>query len=513
MRPRLFVKRVLQTPYFMSFMAGAIASLSLPPLFILPAFLAFGYCLYQAASAPHWRGAALHLGAGAYGYFLISLYWISHSLLVGDADYSFMIPISFFGVPVIVTIFWLVFGIAGFVVAKQPAARLMFIITGLSLGEWGREFIATGFPWNAPGLLFLVHDLPAQLAAYGGQTWLNSLAFIAAGVWPLYVLLPKVRRKILAGLAVFCAVLFGMAIQQMTVEPQQANVPQKWVRLVQPHIPQAEKWQRDKRNEHLAKMARLATENISHPADMIILPESAFAGDYHLYEALVADVVRQMKKPHQEQGGQGHVILGALRFAQDDSLRNSALLYKGDDTQVVIYDKTHLVPFGEYVPWRFIPFIDAIAGPLDFQEGQAVYPLPIKGIGQSLLLICYEAIFPQLVGRAASRPDILINITNDAWFGHTAGPYQHLAQTRMTALSYGIGMLRVANTGISAGFDAKGRPLGRLSLGKEGVLDISVPLPLTQTYFARFGLAAFFILIGFLVICGLTLDRFHRNRQ
>ena len=510
---RRFAARFFQSPYTRSFLAGGLAALSLPPLYILPAFLALGYCIYHAAIATHWRRAALHLSLGAYGYFLISLYWISHSLLVGKADYIFMIPISFFGVPIIVSLFWLIFGMAGYWLARTPAARLFFIIAGLSLGEWGREFIATGFPWNAPGLVFLVHDLPAQLAAFGGQTWLNLLAFSAAGIWPLCYLLPQSKRLILISSVVVIALLSVMASHHYAQKPLSSDSPVKIVRLVQPHIPQAEKWQRENRPLHLAKMARLAIETITEPADMVILPESAFAGDYHLYEGLVGDVVAQISTPHQQKGGAGHVIIGALRFDEDDKLRNSALLYEAGKNKPVIYDKTHLVPFGEYVPWRFIPFIDAIAGPLDFHKGEAVYTVPLEGIGKSLILICYEAIFPQLVARADQRPDILINMTNDAWFGHTAGPYQHLAQTRMTAISYGIGMLRVANTGISAAFDAKGRTLVQIPLGQAGFRDVRVPSPMAASYFVKFGLALFFIFTSLLVICGLTLDRFHRNRQ
>ena len=507
------LKRVFLSPFVVSFLAGCLASFSLPPLFILPAFFALGYCFYHAAIAPNWRIAAAHIGAGAYGYFLLSLYWISHSLLVGDAEYLFMLPVSFFGVPIIVSLFWLVFGVAGYLLAKQAVTRLLFIIAGISLGEWGREFIATGFPWNAPGLLFLVHDMPAQLAAYGGQTWLNALAFIIAAIWPLCRLVPHARRAILASSGLVFACLALMAWLQMMEMPQASERGDKIVRLVQPHIAQADKWNRERRPYHLAKMARLASDNISAPADLIILPESAFAGDYHLYEGLVADVVSQIKAPHQQQGGAAHLIMGALRFADDDSLRNSALLYEGSKDEPIIYDKTHLVPFGEYVPWRAIPFIDAIAGPLDFEPGRAVYPVPIDGIGQALILICYEAIFPQLVSRSPKRADILINITNDAWFGHTAGPHQHLAQTRMTAISYGIGMLRVANTGITAAFDAKGRSLGAISLGQEASLDLPLPLPLAATFFARFGTTLFFIVIGILVISGLMLDHIHRNRQ
>ena len=171
------------------------------------------------------------------------------------------------------------------------------------------------------------------------------------------------------------------------------------------------------------------------------------------------------------------------------------------------------MPFGEYVPWRFIPFIDAIAGPVDFSKGSAVRPLETESFGLILPLICYEAIFPHLTGQSTSRPSLLVNVTNDAWFGHSAGPYQHLAQTQMTAASYGLPLIRVANTGISAVISPTGQIQASLALGQAAVIDAPVPTALAQTWFARFGWWSFFALAIILIIGVLRLDRIMEKRQ
>jgi apolipoprotein N-acyltransferase len=226
----------------------------------------------------------------------------------------------------------------------------------------------------------------------------------------------------------------------------------------------------------------------------------------------VQALAEQVADYHQARHGAGQLLTGILRFDAQNQLRNSALLLAEDGSHT-LYDKTHLVPFGEYVPWRFIPFIDAIAGPTDFIAGDAVRPMFVPEIGLVLPLICYEAIFPALTGTATERPHFIVNLTNDGWFGHTAGPYQHLAQTRMTAISYGIAVIRVANGGISAAFDGKGRLEKALPLGVQGVFDVPRPAVFAPTLFARFGwlisLALFFVI--FMVAIGL--DRLSQKRQ
>ena len=509
---RLRQRYHLLRPYLLSACAGGLASLSLPPLYLSPALLLLGFIFYQAAHASSWRQALCHMAAGGYGWFVISLYWISHSLLIGSQEYLFLLPVSFFGIPVIVTIFWAVGGLAGFLIVQHPAARLVAFVASLSLAEWGREFIATGFPWNAPGLIFLATQPTSQLASLFGQTGLNVWAFVLAAVIPLYLSVAKQHRHKLVMAVILCGATFGALVIYAKQPAPMISADAATVRLIQPHIPQAEKWDRSARASHLAHMAKLSLAPAQNPVDLIIWPESAFAGDYSRAKDLLADLATQISVHHQAQGGAGGLIMGSLRIDEAAQIKNTALYFDSVGSPH-LYDKTHLVPFGEYVPWRVIPFIDAIAGPHDFTPGEAVTPFTIADIGQVQVLICYEAIFPALTGRATKRPDLLVNLTNDAWFGHTAGPYQHLAQTRMTAISYGVPLLRVANTGISAAFDATGQELAAIPLGQTDFVDLRLPPPLPAPFFARFGALLAGVMIGALLIGAVLLDRLLQNRQ
>ena len=284
------------------------------------------------------------------------------------------------------------------------------------------------------------------------------------------------------------------------------------MRLIQPAIPQADKWKYDKRASHLSDLMARSLAPSDKPIDLVIWPETAFAGDYRRESDLLNSLASQIATHHQKTGGAGQLLTGVLRFDDGDNLRNSALLI-AEGSHISIYDKTHLVPFGEYVPWRFIPFIDAIAGPTDFVEGAEVRPLFVPHFDLVLPLICYEAIFPALTGKAASRPQMIVNLTNDGWFGHSSGPYQHLAQTRMTAISYGISVVRVANTGISAVIDGNGTIIASLGLGKAGEIDVMRPAIYAPTLFARHRILIISSLFFVLFAGSILLDRIVEKRQ
>ena len=437
---------------------------------------------------------------------------------MGEADYWFLIPLSLFGVPVIVTLFWMGGALIGYWCAGRPLGRLMMMLTFVGMAEWGREFIATGFPWNAPGLIFLGTDMSAAWAAYFGQTGLNFLALIAAGLLPFFILIkPYHNHKTirLSALIIMAFLLAGLAygsVAHYQGVPLQPADEATGIRVVQPAVPQADKWVYEKRTSHMDRLAALSIASASRPIDLVLWPETAFAGDYQSESDEVDRRALMIANHHQAKGGAGQLLSGILRFDEQDRLFNSALLIAEDGTKAR-YDKSHLVPFGEYVPWRFIPFIDAIAGPRDFIEGSEVRPIFVPHFGLVLPLICYEAIFPALTGRATSRPHLIVNVTNDGWFGHTAGPYQHLAQTRMTAISYGIALVRVANSGISAAFDGKGRKIASLDLGKRGYFDLGKPATYPPTIFARY---SFMISLAMFFVFGLVaiiLDRLREKRQ
>jgi apolipoprotein N-acyltransferase len=231
----------------------------------------------------------------------------------------------------------------------------------------------------------------------------------------------------------------------------------------------------------------------------MIWPETAFSA-FASRDGSLLTAMAQQALPFD-----GHLITGMPRLDEAGRLFNSAALVTADGQITATYDKRRLVPFGEFAPFRrFLPFVDAIAGPRDFLAGTGERLFTVPGYGKIALLICYESIFPGEIGRGGKRPDLIVNITNDAWFGRTLGPWQHLAQSRMRAVEEGIPMMRVANNGISAGFDSHGRILGQIALDAVGTIDLSVPSAVTPTIFARYGNAGFF---GLLMLAGFLFVR------
>ncbi|MBC7800815.1 MAG: apolipoprotein N-acyltransferase, partial [Gemmatimonadaceae bacterium] len=186
-------------------------------------------------------------------------------------------------------------------------------------------------------------------------------------------------------------------------------------------------------------------------------------------------------------------IVGGLTFAtgappvtKDNPPRNSLIAMAADASIHAIYDKWHLVPFGEYPP-SWVPLsIQIVPGQFGFGTGPATLRLP--GVPAFGPMICYEAIFPAQVVDQADRPEWLVNITNDAWFGNSTGPRQHLAGARLRAVEEGLPLMRAANTGISVGFDSRGRELGRTSLGIATTLALPLPGKRPPTSFSRWGL-------------------------
>jgi apolipoprotein N-acyltransferase len=275
------------------------------------------------------------------------------------------------------------------------------------------------------------------------------------------------------------------------------------VRLVQPNVPQYEKWRADERDGHLRDMILLSATRLPVP-QLVVLPETAIAGRWPSEAALVRQIARATT------AFDGYLLSGIIRSDASDNMNrfyNSAVMLSHEGRLSGYYDKEHLVPFGEYVPFRGIPFIDAIAGPSDFSSGQPQPALRISPFGSIAILICYEVVFPDFLARQKreERPDLMVNLTNDGWFGLTAGPWQHLAQARMRAIEEGIPVMRAANTGISAGIDGYGRLLGLLPLGKSGSIDISVPPALSATFYSQnrfFGvvLILFWLIFGVLFL-------------
>ncbi len=469
---------------FRCFWLGAAATLALSPLDFWPAALALVPPLLMMASATSTRKAAQFAFMTSWGWLSASLYWIGQSLLVEGGWALLLLPLVMLGLPAALALFWAAFVAAAYRCTSHPALRLVWIALAIGGADITRSIVLTGFPWNVMAHLFLASDISAQAVYFTGQHALNLVAMGAiAGIallWQrqiggaVWLLLPAIVLVVLGGHR-----LVGR--EQAMLAIASAGMPAD-IRFIQPHITQKDKWKREKQDQHLAKMITLAHQQMPVPP-LLILPETAITTLWPADAEKTASFVRNITP------FDGYLLAGMLRLEDQTKLYNSAFLFSHTGQPVARYDKIHLVPFGEYVPFRFIPLIDVIAGLIDFSAGadQQSYlhfpdDSPLSGLKMAML-ICYEVIFSGFLDRLnagdiqagdSQMGTIIVNLTNDGWFGHTSGPYQHLAQTRFRAIEEAKPLIRVANTGISAVFDRYGAELGRIALAQSGYLDITL---------------------------------------
>ena len=453
---------------------GMLAALALAPLFVLPAAVGLASGLYFAALPGTALRSAVCLFMTSWGYLTASLYWIGHSLLIEGGWTLLLLPVVVFGLPAFLALFWAVAGYGISFLFSRFDTRLIALSVGLGCADIVRSVVLTGFPWNVSGQLFMATELSSHMASFAGQHALNIVAMMTIGA-VVMVACVRIRGALFLFLpALILLVAAGVRFHQIPDEQISAseNTAPTAIRIIQPAIPQAHKWDRKQRALHVAQITELGLSSVPVP-ELVVLPESAIAG-YWPYDDELAASLSSALTPFD-----GQLLSGILRFEPTAGDRrafyNSAFLFSHAGQPLATYDKQHLVPFGEYVPFRAIPFIDVIAGPRDFSFGRHNQPLMRLSDGTSLrVLICYEAIFQDFITDTTQRPDILVNITNDGWFGMTSGPYQHLTQARMRALEEGLPLIRAANTGISAAFDGWGRMHGQIGLAERGLLDISV---------------------------------------
>jgi apolipoprotein N-acyltransferase len=415
-------------------------------------------------------------------------------------------PFLALGLAMILASFWAVAGALSFSFGLQPLARILWLLIFFSLSEWARGFVASGFPWNLTGSLFAVDLASIQAASFVGVYGLCIIA-VAFAAGPAFWALGHRRFSIIAiTLPIVLAIAGAIRLAGAPVLAPPSNAG-AIVRLVQPAIPQSEKWDRSNRQTHLDQLVDLSRRDGLNPK-LVIWPETAFAGFPSRNAELLDRTVREATSKRSV------LITGIPLFGSDNTILNSAIMLNHEGKTESIYDKRHLVPFGEYIPFRkWLPFLYPIVGAVDFSAGQNNVLMQLEGIGTMQLLICYEVIFSGEVVSLAMRPNLMVNITNDAWFGVSAGPWQHLVQAQMRAVEEGVPLFRVANTGITAGFDPYGRILGSIPLGESGVLDLVVPEAIPPPPFARFGNVGFFCLLILMFVSAAWVDLIYSIRQ
>jgi apolipoprotein N-acyltransferase len=504
-----------------AFISGAAGALALPPfsLFALMAVpLTIAVWLIDGAEgrAP---GRSLiaspsaAFGAGwwmGFGYFLAGLWWVGSALLVDADKFAWALPLAVVALPAALA----VFPAAGFALARllwSPGPLRIFALAfGLGMAEWARGHLFTGFPWNDLGMALGVNLALAQTASLvglHGLTFLTIAIFAApATLWRVSESRLNLTPTIVAALAL---VLMGAFGGLRLMSPPSATMPGVKLRLIQPNIAQddasfgPENKQAILRryfdlSERATSPDRSGVRDVTH----LIWPESAFPFILSRDPQALSEIVDFL-------GSGRTLITGAARREDGSPPRyfNSIEIVGRGGLSAQRYDKQHLVPFGEYMPFanlleraHITQLVDIPGG---FEPGSGRRILHVPGLPDAMALVCYEAIFPIEFGglmSGADRPTWLLNVTDDAWFGLTPGPYQHFAQARLRAIELGVPLVRDANSGISAVLDSFGREIAVAPLGAEGVLDAELPEALAPTLQSHLGsVGAMLIGMAFLV--------------
>lgn len=506
------LERLLATsPRVMAFAAGAVSTLAMAPVFAWPVLFVTFLVLVRLLDQTHRQcatGRSRALGAFAvgwmfgFGYFLVGLYWISASLFVEPDKFLWLLPFSASLIPAGLAVFFGLAAMAAIGLWRPGVARVMALALTLTVAEWLRGHVFTGLPWNLLGYALTAPPLLMQTVAVTGT---YALTFVAVLVFALPSLALDPEAE--AWTRRWCVVVPVLALCSMAgigayrwwrpLPPDMAGVR---LRLVQPNISQDMKWRHENRERIFRDYLDRSRRNPAGQDDglagitHVVWPESAIP-----FLLLNSETALEAVADLLPDGT--HLLTGAIRLEQPlptagaaprRKVFNSILALDDRARLVALYDKLHLVPFGEYLPFQqtleALGLHQMVPMPGGFAAGvEPVRHVVVPGLPPMSPLICYESIFPDEVVTRGRRPGFFLNVTNDGWFGRTAGPHQHLHQARVRAVEHGLPLIRVANTGISAVIDAQGRILQRAGLDRAAVIDTGLPAAGKPTIYSRTG--------------------------
>ncbi len=507
--------------------AGAMAGLAHPPFGILPGLL--GYALLLAlidAETPRPLRSALFRGwlAGV-GYFSVGVWWITEPFMVDAKEQGWMAPFALVLMAGGLALFW---GAATFLcraLKTRGAARVLVFAGCLAGFEWLRGHVLTGLPWDLPGETWRAGSAPSQAAALVGAyglTWITLAISAAPSV--LVQAGATLRAKIVALLTAAAAVagLYGFGLARLdTVAKPRPGAP--IIRVVQANIDQKEKWRPENLSMILNTYTDLSLRKAAVQPAIVIWPEGALPA---VIDEMIAPGSPYASRLRDAVAPGQTLLMGANRAETGPTgtrYFNSLVAFRreADALRVTgVYDKHHLVPFGEYMPAADfatkIGFRSLVHMPDDFTAGPRSQPIAPWGVPAVQVLICYEALFPGVTrqggARAGLRPAWILNISNDAWFGAGSGPLQHLNIASYRAIEEGLPIVRATPTGVSAVIDAYGRvlPGAKLNPGELGIIDTSLPPALEITVFSESGDRLFAIM---LLLSGTTALAYRYRRS
>jgi apolipoprotein N-acyltransferase len=496
-----------------AFAAGAASVLALPPFDAWPVlFFTFPILVWLVDGAAGGRLGGLPSAAIAgwwfgFGYFLAGLYWVGYAFLVDAKTFGWLLPFAVVALPAGMACYTgLGLALARMLWTRGPT-RLIALAVALTAAEWLRGHLFSGFPWNVYGYALTGPLVLAQSAALIG-IW--GLTFIAVAVFASSAVLTDDRTDtrrpwlpLALGVAIL-AVLATYGVWRLGRTPT-AFVDNVRLRIMQPNLQQDDKFNYSAKQRVMSHYLELSDRSTGpqstgvRDVTHLIWPESAFPFLLTREPDALAQIAALIPE--------GTVLItGAVRAPElapgqkIERAYNSIYVIDHDGSILSVYDKIHLVPFGEYLPFQ--DFLEKLGLmqltklPGGFIAGERRRPMPVPRAPRMLPFLCYEIIFPGETVPDNERPGWLLNLTNDGWFGISSGPYQHLQQARVRTIEQGLPLVRAANTGISAVIDPLGRIVKSLPLGAEGVMDVALPRRIDPPLYARTGDAGVALLIG-----------------
>jgi apolipoprotein N-acyltransferase len=454
-----------------------MATLTLPPFFLFPLIVpAFCGLIWLMNGAPTRRRIFLDGWWWGWGYYMSGLYWFCIALLTDAEKFAWLIPFALFGLTALIALHNGFACLLASYIRGRGIQRIVIFSLVWTLVEFLRGHWFSGFPWNLAGYVFAVSDSSIQLASiFGiyGLTWIAVFAASIPAVLGDFSVAPRRATGCVALVYLALVLAVGWGAWRLENAGKTQFVDGVALRLVQANIAQHHKWNPDLQMQGLREHAMLTQSKNIETITHVIWPETAVP--YVVKEgSRLTEMLGAILPPN------ATLITGALRSEEAGGalkIWNSVVALNPSGEIIGSYDKHKLVPFGEFLPLRsFIPKTWATpVGNTDFARGAGAATVSWAGLDGISPLICYEAIFPELAADKHHRPSLLLNLTNDAWFGISSGPHQHFHMSRMRAVEQGVPLIRVANTGISAVVDAYGRVLLRLNLDAKGVIDTNLP--------------------------------------
>lgn len=476
-----------------AFITGAMSALAFPPVYALFLFfIATVISLKIADKLSTYKKVCTYGYLFGFAHFVTGLYWIANALLVDFVRFAWLYPITLISIGAFFGLFIIPpFAMWHYFKRKNIWIKIVAFACMWVISEWIRSFIFTGFPWNMLGTTLAFDEIFIQTASIWGTYGLSFIVLILTGSF--YAICNK---KYKSGIVIFATLFLFLSIYGYWRINKYENITSDIkVRLVQPSIPQSMKWNKTQLEKNFYEYVNLSKSANVEDIDFVIWGETALSFDIEYdnkYKSAIKEAIPN----------KGYLITGLVRF--DDYYRpyNSMYVYDKDANVVNFYDKNHLVPFGEYIPLRkYLPkWVRPIANNIaEFATSEKFKNIQIDKYPPFGALICYEIIFPDNVVNRKNKPNWLVVLTNDGWYGKSSGPYQHLVSAQMRAVEEGISVVRSANSGISAVINPLGHIVNKIDLHNKGYIDVVLPENLEiGTIYSTVGNVG---IVGFMLLC------------